>query len=425
MRHDTGDERDQRIAATLEAVLSETRSRAVLGVSGGPDSTALMHAAAACATGRLHVATVDHGLRPESQAEAAAVGRAADGLGLPHRILAWDTGARPASGIQAAARAARYRLLAAFAAEVGASLLLTAHTLDDQAETVLMRLFAGSGLAGLAGMRPERTLGRGLRLVRPFLGIPKAELVAWCEDRHIAYLHDPSNADERFTRARLRRLMPELAREGLNTGRLVRLAERAARDEAALQGAARERLAALRLSSPEGGFRLSGSGLIGHPEAVTLRLIERAMDAAGAEGPRRLERLERLTLDTLLPAVKAGRPARRTLRGLIVDVARNGDITLSPAPERRRGTATTGAPEPPCELLGKGTPPPTLARSARMIPPRRARGPGQGTRTRQGLIDEPELSEFCPLGRHLPPRPRARDPVPEPGSSRRRERDRV
>ncbi|MEA1830810.1 tRNA lysidine(34) synthetase TilS [Methylobacterium durans] len=366
------------MAAALRAVLSETRSTAVLAVSGGPDSTALMHAAAACAPGQLHVATVDHGLRPESRAEAAAVGRAANGLGLPHRILAWDTGGRPASGIQAAARAARYRLLAAFAAEVGAGLLLTAHTLDDQAETVLMRLFAGSGLAGLAGMRPERNLGRGLRLVRPFLGIPKADLVAWCEDRHIAYLRDPSNADERFARARLRRLMPELAREGLNTGRLVRLAERAARDEAALQGAARELLAALRLSSPEGGLRLSGAGLIGQPEAVTLRLIERAMDAAGAEGPRRLERLERLTLDTLLPAVIAGRTARRTLRGFIVDVARNGDITLSPAPERRRGTATTGAPEPPCELLGKGDPATYIGPECEDDPAASGKGSGAG-----------------------------------------------
>ncbi|MBN6823114.1 tRNA lysidine(34) synthetase TilS, partial [Methylobacterium organophilum] len=172
----------------------------LLAVSGGPDSSALMHAAARLrdATGAsLRVATVDHGLRPESGAEAEAVGRAARALGLPHAILTW-AGAKPGTGLQDAARRARYALLAAHAEAVGAGLVLTGHTRDDQAETVLIRLAAGSGPAGLAGMRAERDLGPGLALGRPFLHLPKASLVAWCAARGVAYARDPANGDPRF-----------------------------------------------------------------------------------------------------------------------------------------------------------------------------------------------------------------------------------
>jgi tRNA(Ile)-lysidine synthase len=205
----------------------------LLAVSGGPDSTALMHAAAALreASGAsVAVATVDHGLRPGSDAEAADVGRAARTLGLPHTRLPW-AGPKPGTGLQEAARDVRYALLSAHAAAIGAGLVLTGHTRDDQAETVLMRLAAGSGLAGLAGMRAERALAPGLVLGRPFLHLPKAILVAWCEARGLAYLRDPSNADPRFARGRLRDAWPVLEREGLTPARLARLAERAARDE--------------------------------------------------------------------------------------------------------------------------------------------------------------------------------------------------
>ncbi|GEP02166.1 tRNA lysidine(34) synthetase TilS [Methylobacterium oxalidis] len=344
-----------RIAGALDPVLSEPGTVAVLAVSGGPDSTALMHAAAGRAPGRLHVATVDHRLRPESGVEALRVAATAARLGLPHRTLVWD-GARPATGIQAAARTARYALLAAFAREIGAGLILTGHTLDDQAETVLMRLIAGSGLGGLAGMRAARPLGPGLVLARPFLGIPKADLVTWCEAEGIAYLRDPSNTDETFTRARLRSLLPRLKREGLDAGRLARLAERAARDEAALQRAAAEALAAARRPAPTGGLRLDGRALASCPDAVALRALDRALDEAGGEGPRRLERLERLVLPVILPALRGGWPVRRTLRGLVVAATAAGDVIVRAAPPRRGGTAKSVAAETPPELLGKGGP---------------------------------------------------------------------
>lgn len=305
----------------------------LLAVSGGPDSTALMHAAATFGTDvPLAVSTVDHGLRPESESEALGVAAAATKLGLPHHRLAW-TGPKPASGIQAAARSARYRLLGECARAIGAGLILTGHTSDDQAETVLMRLIAGSGPAGLSGMRAERPVTEGVRLARPFLKLPKAELVAYCEAHGLAYLRDPSNADDRFARARLRGLLPLLEAEGLSAERLCRLAERSARDEVALAAAADAAFAVAR--RPSGTqVVLDGAALRAMPEAIALRVLDAAIGEAGGGGPERLERLERLVLDDLLPALREARPLRRTLRGILVEATRTGDVALRPAPPR-------------------------------------------------------------------------------------------
>src|SRR3984893_10263146 len=128
----------------------------VLAVSGGPDSTALMFLAAHWRSRRnpaprLCAVTIDHGLRPEARREAAAVKRLAEKLGVAHRTMRWS-GPKPSTGLQEKARAARYRLLHAAARAAKARCVLTAHTLDDQAETVLFRMARGSGLAGLAAM---------------------------------------------------------------------------------------------------------------------------------------------------------------------------------------------------------------------------------------------------------------------------------
>jgi tRNA(Ile)-lysidine synthase len=328
---------------------------ALLAVSGGPDSSALMHAAAALGV-PVRVATVDHGLRPESRAEAEAVGRSARALGLPHRILAW-TGAKPGTGLQAAARAARYRLLAAHAAASGDAHILTGHTRDDQAETVLMRLAAGSGLAGLAGMRAERNLAPGIVLGRPFLHLPKATLVAWCDARGIPVLRDPGNAGPRFARGRLRDAWPALEREGLSAARLARLAERAARDEAALRSAAERALAtALRPGTGQGAtLRLDGALLAALPEAVALRCVDLALSRAGAAA-RRLDRLEALVLESLLPALRRKAPIRRTLAGILIASDAAATVSLAPAPPRRHPQdAALAAGDR--RLLGKGGPP--------------------------------------------------------------------
>lgn len=340
--------------AAIEAALAPfvaptvTRGGVLLAVSGGPDSTALMRAALrAGPTVPLHVATVDHGLRAASAAEARGVAAMADALGLPHTTLAW-TGPKPAHGLQAAARAARYGLLGDHATRLGLDWVLTGHTRDDQAETVLMRLLAGSGPAGLAGMRAVRPLVGTVRLGRPFLGVSKAGLVAYCAADGLVPIRDPSNADPRFARARLRALLPALAREGLSDARLVRLAARCARDDAVLAQSARAAYAAAR-RPPEGPVlvRLDGPTLAALPDAVLIRVVARALAETGA-GPARLERIESLVLDGLRPALTDRAPLRRTLAGMLVSLTRGRGLTLTPAPAR------TGR-EAPGDRLAAGT----------------------------------------------------------------------
>lgn len=359
MAHDVDQPSDDALGRWLWPFFEGSSSRIVLAVSGGPDSTALMHAAAqAGGTSRLIVATVHHGLRPESAEEAAKVAASAAALGLSHETLTWaDT--KPATGIAAAARTARYRLLGNHARSIGADLVLTGHTRDDQAETVLMRLLAGSGPTGLAGMRRERELEPGIRLGRPFLSVPKAELVAYCERHGLDYLRDPSNHDDRYGRARLRRVMPLLAADGLSAERLCRLAERSARDDDALAAAAQETLQET-VRSGIRGLTLDGQALAALPRALLIRVVAAALERAGAGGAIRLERLERLILGELLPALQARTPLRRTLAGILIVVGRSGEVTLAAAPARRSaverpappqaGTLAAGAPD----LLGKG-----------------------------------------------------------------------
>ena len=315
-------------------------SALLLAVSGGPDSTALMQAVAAWpAAPPLFVATVDHGLRAESRAEAEGVAAEAARLGLPHAVLAWED--RPARVSQAAARSARYRLLADHARAVGAGRLATAHTLDDQAETVLMRLADGSGLSGLAGMAPATRRGALLHL-RPFLGLPKAALAATCWGRGWRFVEDPSNRDPRFARPRWRALAPLLAAEGLTPARLLRLGARLRRADEALDAAA-ERLAAetvtiLDEAVPPGGagvVRVDVARLARAPEEIALRVLIRALEAAGAETIR-LGRAE-AALAGLLAAHHAGQPLRRTLAGRLLALDADGTLSLSAEPPRRRG----------------------------------------------------------------------------------------
>lgn len=317
--------------------------RILIAVSGGPDSTALLHLAARWRAGRtdgprLTAATVDHALRPASAGEAQAVAEACARLGIPHRTLVWR-GEKPLRGIQDAARTARYALLAAAAREDGASAIALAHTRDDQAETVLFRLARGSGLPGLAGMR--RIAGRdGIALLRPFLAVPKARLVATLEAQGIAFAQDPSNADVRFARPRLRALAPALAAEGLDARGLARFACRMARADAALEAAtqdAEDRL--LRAPNAGGGpIRIDLDGFRGLPAEIGLRLLGRAVARVGTEGPVELAKLEAL-LAALLAVPRSGPvPFRRTLAGALV-MARGGELTVGAAPPRRENRA--------------------------------------------------------------------------------------
>src|SRR5947209_7078470 len=270
----------------------------VLAVSGGPDSIALMWLAArwrrAMAQGpRLIAVTVDHGLRPEAAREARDVKRLAKTLDLAHRTLRW-TGAKPKAGLPAAARDARYRLLAEAARAAGATHVLTAHTRDDQAETLLMRMGRGSGIAGLAAMA-RQSQRDGVVLARPLLDIPKARLVATLHKARIGFADDPSNHDSRFTRPRLRELMPALAAEGFDARNLTRLASRLARANAALEilvdGA--ERYLALGEREPlQSGFDAGAFAALA--DEIRLRLLLRRIDRGGHEGPAELGQVEAL-----------------------------------------------------------------------------------------------------------------------------------
>lgn len=172
-----------------------------LAVSGGPDSLALLLLAAAARPGRVQAATVDHGLRPEAGDEALLVAEHCGRLGVPHQILPVEV--QNGASLQAQAREARYAALAGWAQREGLAAVATAHHADDQAETLLMRLNRGSGLAGLSGVRSVTTLA-GLLVIRPLLHWRRAELAAVCAELGVVPVDDPSNADERFDRVRVR-----------------------------------------------------------------------------------------------------------------------------------------------------------------------------------------------------------------------------
>jgi tRNA(Ile)-lysidine synthase len=176
-----------------------------VGLSGGADSTALLHLATDWARrrdGSILALTVDHGLRVGSAAEAAEVASKCAGLGIEHRVLVWR-GDKPRSAIQARARAVRHALLELACAEYGALHLLLGHHADDQRETIAMRAARVSGPIGLAGMSAivER---RHVRVLRPLLALGQASLRLWLASRGIDWLEDPSNRDPRFLRARMR-----------------------------------------------------------------------------------------------------------------------------------------------------------------------------------------------------------------------------
>ena len=324
----------------------------VLAVSGGPDSIALMWLAARWRAARskgprLLAVTVDHGLRAEAGREAREVKRLARHLGVSHRTVRW-TGEKPKSGVPAAARAARYRLLATVARQSGASHILTAHTRDDQAETFLMRLFRGSGIGGLAAMARESER-EGVLIARPFLNISKSQLIATLEKASIGYADDPTNRDVSFTRPRIRGLIERLGDEGGDARNLARLAARLARANAAIEiladGAAR--YLALKDqtigSAPAAAIgprsaTFEAAAFAALPEEVRLRLMLRAINRVGHEGPAELGKAEALlaALDHALQET-AATPRRRlkqTLAGAIVSLA-GGRIVVAPAPPRR------------------------------------------------------------------------------------------
>jgi tRNA(Ile)-lysidine synthase len=320
------------------APLSDASS-IIAAVSGGPDSIAMMHLLA-CWNDRpdsrtILVATIDHGLRPEAANEAVFVADEAKSLGLEHRTLVW-TGSKPTSGLQERARDARYGLLVGLAHDAGASHLVTAHTLDDQAETILMRISKGSGLAGLGGMRRERDRD-GVRHLRPLLDCPKTALVELCRTEGWHFVTDPSNRDERFTRVRWRKITPTLAAEGLTAARLAELARRARQADEALDAKAAEAFGRAKPLSVDGGVAIDAAILAAEPFEIALRLLIKGLSEAGlARDNSRLQRLE-ACIERLREAIDRNEALRMTIAGALLELGRDRRLTIRPEAPRKRG----------------------------------------------------------------------------------------
>lgn len=326
----------------------KTAKALVLAVSGGPDSTALMVLAArwrkALKKGPDLVAvTVDHGLRAESGREAREVAKLAKELGIAHRTLRW-TGAKPKTGIQVAAREARYRLLTQAARKAGASHVLTAHTQDDQAETVLIRMSRGSGIAGLTGMAISTKLHApgmpvleepGLLLSRPLLDVPKARLIATLEAAGVGFANDASNADPRFTRVRFRDLMPQLAAEGLDARRLSAMARRLRRANEAIEAATDRAVEEIMVTGTRKTAHFDAARFLALPAELALRALGRAILVLGNDFRVELGKLEEM-LSGLTQAGRSGLRWRRTLAGALVTLERD-KLSVESAPPRRSG----------------------------------------------------------------------------------------
>jgi tRNA(Ile)-lysidine synthase len=308
-----------RFGADLRA-LGAVRMPLGIAFSGGPDSLALLLLAAAAFPGAVRAATVDHGLRKDSAAEAALAARICKALDVTHFTLAVSVPA--GASIQAQAREARYDALAGWMAAERVPVLLTGHHLDDQAETVLMRLMRGAGVAGLAGIRARRRLGsEGAEILRPLLGWRRAELAQVAAASGLAFATDPSNRDEAFDRIRLRRLLSESP--WLDPVTLARSAAALADAEEALQSATQACFETA-VAESDGALILRHEGL---PAEFRRRLLLACLRRYAPEARPRGEQLSEL-----LVALQAGGTA--TLAGVKFSAVPEG-WRVSPAPPRR------------------------------------------------------------------------------------------
>ena len=330
---DSGQPSIDRFRRDLDALIAPG-ARIGIAVSGGPDSLALLLLAAEARAGALEAATVDHALRPESRAEAEFVAEVCAKLGVPHTILTADWDEKPDSALQERARFMRYGLLGEWAGERALTALLTAHHLDDQAETLLMRLARGAGVRGLAGMRrTSRVPGVDVAVVRPLLGWRHSELEAVCAAAGIDPVRDPSNLDERFERIRIRNALEEA--DWLDPEALAASADHLADADAALDWAAeREWQRAVTAGDGEIAYRPADA-----PAEIRRRILRRAILALASEGQGDLRGRE---IDRILTALTDGRPA--TLRGVLC--TGGAQWRFSPAPARRAtASAQVGAEE--------------------------------------------------------------------------------
>ncbi len=301
----------------LDAVETAARSlglggrRVLVAVSGGLDSTVLLHALVALRPRLGHdvcVGHVNHGLRVEADGEQALVEGAARALGVvfaSRRVdpeaLRRDAVSRTRPTLQEAARRCRYDALADLAKELAADLVATAHHLDDQAETVLLRLLRGAGPDALGGI-PERAAGG--RVVRPLLDVPRADIERFARERGLTWVEDPSNRDPRYARARLRGGGLDALASEINPGWLRavgRLAEAQRRDAEWIEEVVGETVAEL-TSEQEDGLWIRGEAFRALPEALARRVVRHLLRARGAGRD-----VSRTHLDRMVSLLRDGR----------------------------------------------------------------------------------------------------------------------
>lgn len=276
----------EQVRSTIQKYnLVSTGEKVVVGVSGGPDSLALL-----CCLQELkkelgislHVAHLDHCLREDSAQEAAYVRELVQQWGLPVTVEARDVRAYQREhklSLEEAAREVRYRFLREVAQKVGATKIAVGHQADDQAETLLLNLLRGSGLTGLKAMLPHRE-----GIIRPLLFITRQEIEAYCRDKGLIPCRDPSNLDMSYRRNKIRQeLIPWLARE-FNPA-IVRVLARTAillaEEESFLEEVARESLAKVIKKQDRGYLQIEREGLLGLPTALERRVLRDAILSLG------------------------------------------------------------------------------------------------------------------------------------------------
>ncbi|PZO67727.1 MAG: tRNA lysidine(34) synthetase TilS [Paracoccus denitrificans] len=287
-----------------------------IAVSGGSDSTALMHLAAAWGARNhrpLSVVTVDHGLRPEAATEARMVAAQAASLGLSHQTLRWTRPPGPGN-LLAQARAARMSLMAEWARDYGLAAVLLGHTQDDQAETLLMRLARGAGIDGLAGMAPQVRL-YSCEWLRPLLDASRADLQGWLTGQGVEWANDPTNDDDHYERVRIRKAIAAL---GLPMQALAQSAANLASARQALDEHARTAVAGFAV---EHGALVLPSTVLSAPDETRRRLVIAGLRwVTGADFAPRGDAVTRA-----IDAIGAGR--QTTLNGVIV-APRSGGIAF-------------------------------------------------------------------------------------------------
>jgi len=318
-----------RLAQTAPALSTskKTNYHFALAVSGGADSLSMMLLAAKAARQKrtqkggqgnfncqFSVLTVDHRLRKQSTQEARYVADLAGQMSLPHHLLTWQ-GAKPQSDIQAAARTMRYKLMTDWCRKHRADGLVLAHHLDDQAETVLLRLMRGAGVDGLAAMQAVR-YQNSVALLRPFLDVPRAVLRKTIHASAIEPIDDPSNHNMQFARVQMRHLMPALADIGITAARLAQTAQNMQTTRQALDLATQSAARALIKIDAFGMVTLARAGFVDLHEEIALRLL-RALLRHPDSYPPRAEKLHRVWQDMVSKKI-----GRRTLNGYLLHLRR-------------------------------------------------------------------------------------------------------